>query len=274
LSIYDPSKHRQLATRFGQDIRVAILFYSSLAHWALGYPEKALADAALAVQEAREIGQAATLLPTLTLTSLSYCHCGDYESANRQVDEVIALADEKRILFWKIGGNLLKGYILARTGKPSDAIRMIKLGVDTWQSTGARVWVPIFLTGLATAYAELNQLDDAWRCVDDALATIERTNERWCEAEVNRVAGEIALNVARPDLGKAQAYFEGALAIARKQHAKSWELRAAMSMARLCRGQNKHDEARDLLAPIYSSFTEGFNTIDLHEAKALLNDFR
>ena len=85
LAIYDPSKHRQLATRFGQDVRVAILFYRSLAHWSVGYPERALADAAQAVQEARKIGQAATLLPTLTLTSLSYCHCGDYESANRQV---------------------------------------------------------------------------------------------------------------------------------------------------------------------------------------------
>jgi class 3 adenylate cyclase/predicted ATPase len=271
LAIYDPSKHRQLATRFGQDIRVAILFYRSLAHWAVGYPERALADAAQAVQEAREIGQAATLIPALTLTSLSYCLCGDYESANGQVDEVIALADEKRALFWKIGGNLPKGYILARTGKPSDAIKMIKLGVDAWQSTGARVWLPIFLTGLATAHAELDQLDDARRSVDDALTIIERTNERWCEAEVNRIAGEIVLKAAHPDAGKAHAYFERALAIARKQHSKSWELRAAMSMARLCRDEDKLAEARNLLTPVYSAFTEGFDTLDLQEAKALLD---
>jgi predicted ATPase len=272
LAIYDPSKHRQLATRFGQDIRVAILFYRSLAHWAVGYPERALTDAAQAVQEARDIGQAATLLPALTLTSLSYCYCGDYESATRQVDEVIALADEKRILFWKIGGNLLKGYIFARSGKPADAIQMIKFGVNTWQSTGARVWLPIFLTGLATAHAELNQLDDAWRGIDEARVTIERTNERWCEAEVTRVAGEIVLKAASRDLGKAQAYFEDALAIARKQHAKSWELRAAMSMARLCRHVGKPDEARDVLASVYGLFSEGLETLDLKRARALLDE--
>ena len=270
LAIYDPSKHRQLATRFGQDIRVAILFYRSLAHWAVGYPEKALADAAQAVQEAREIGQAATLLPALTLTSLSHCHCGDYDSANRQVDEVIALADEKRILFWKIGGNLLKGYILTRTGNPSDAIQMIKLGVNTWQSTGARVWLPTFLTGLAMAHSEVNQLDDAWRCVEEALTTIERTNERWYEAEVNRVAGEIVLKLAPADVTKAHAYFGRALAIARKQHAKSWELRAVMSMTRLSHDQDKVAEARDLLTPVYSAFTEGFDTLDLQEARTML----
>jgi predicted ATPase len=135
----------------------------------------------------------------------------------------------------------------------------------------ARVWLPIFLTELATAYAELNQLDDAWRSVHDALTTIERTNERWCEAEVNRVAGEIILKGARPDTGKALACFECALAIARKQRAKSWELRAAMSMARLCHDEDKLAEARDLLTPVYSAFTEGFDTLDLKEAKKLLD---
>jgi class 3 adenylate cyclase/predicted ATPase len=274
LALYDPSEHRQLATRFGQDVRVAILFYRSQAHWVMGYPERAVADAACAIQEAREIGQAATLIPALTLTSLSYSLCGDYERANAQVDEVITLADEKGALFWKIGGNLLKGCILALTSKPSDAIRMITFGVTTWRSTGATVWLPIFLIGLATAHAELNQLDDAWRCVDEALTTIERTNERWCEAEVNRVAGEIVLKVARPDAGKAHAYFERALATARKQGARSWELRAAMSTARLWRDQGKQNEARELLAPVYDRFTEGFDTLDLREAKTLLDKLR
>jgi class 3 adenylate cyclase/predicted ATPase len=272
LALYDPSEHRQLATRFGQDVRVAILFYRSLAHWAMGYPERAVADAACAIQEAREIGQAATLIPALTLTSLSYSLCGDYERANAQVDEVITLADEKGALFWKIGGNLLKGCILALTSKPSDAIRMITFEVTTWRSTGATVWLPIFLIGLATAHAVLNQFDDASRCVDEALTTIERTNERWYEAEVNRVAGEIVLKVARPDAGKAHAYFERALATARKQGARSWELRAAMSMARLWRDQGKREAARDLLAPVYGWFTEGFDTLDLKEAKAFLDE--
>ena len=101
---------------------------------------------------------------------------------------------------------------------------------------------------------------------------VERTKERWFEAEVNRIAGEIALMSPEPDAAKAQTYFERALAVARKQQAKSWELRAAMSLARLWRDQGKVQQARELLAPVYGWFTEGFDTRDLKEAKALLDE--
>jgi predicted ATPase len=123
-----------------------------------------------------------------------------------------------------------------------------------------------------SANAGLARFDDAWRCIDEATTAVETTNEKWCEAEVNRVAGEIALESPKPDAAKAQAYFERALTIARAQQAKSWELRAAMSMARLWRGQGKRNEARDLLAPVYGWFTEGFDTVDLKEATALLDE--
>jgi predicted ATPase len=123
---------------------------------------------------------------------------------------------------------------------------------------------------LGIAYAELHQFDDAWRCVDEALTLIEKTKERWCEAEVNRIAGEIMLKSPERDAAKAAAYFERALSVARKQQARSWELRAAMSMARLWRVQGKRDEARELLAPVYGWFTEGLDTLDLREAKALM----
>ena len=106
----------------------------------------------------------------------------------------------------------------------------------------------------------------------EAMNLIETTKEKWCEAEVNRTAGEIALMQPEPDAAKAKRYFERALAVARSQQAKSWELRAAMSMARLLRDQDKRDEARNLLAPVYNWFTEGFDTLDLKEAKALLGE--
>jgi len=106
------------------------------------------------------------------------------------------------------------------------------------------------------------------------MAAVETAKERWCEAEVNRIAGEIALLSPEPDVAKAEAYFVRALAVAREQQAKSWELRAAMSMARLWRDQGKRDEARDLLAAVYGWFTEGFDTLDLKEAKALLDALR
>jgi predicted ATPase len=114
------------------------------------------------------------------------------------------------------------------------------------------------------------QFDDAWRCIGEAVMLMEKTKERLREAEVNRTAGEIALKSPKPDAAKAEAYFERALAVARQQQAKSWKLRAAMSMARLWRNQGKRDQARDLLAPAYGWFTEGFDTVDLKEAKALL----
>ena len=125
---------------------------------------------------------------------------------------------------------------------------------------------------LAKSYAHLGQFDDAWRCVSETMRTIEATKERWFEAEANRIAGEIALRAPEPDGAKAQEYFERALMVARQQQAKSWELRASMSLARLWRDQGKVQQARELLAPVYGWFTEGFDTRDLKEAKALLEE--
>ena len=132
-----------------------------------------------------------------------------------------------------------QGCVLALTGKASDAVQMITSGITAWRSTGATVWTPLYLSYLARAYAELGQFDDAWRCIGEAMTAVETTKERWCEAEVHRMAGEIALMSPEPDAAKAEAYFERALAVAREQQAKSWELRAAMSMARLWRDQGK-----------------------------------
>ena len=122
------------------------------------------------------------------------------------------------------------------------------------------------------AYAELGQLDDAWRCIDEAIDKVERSKEKWCEAEVHRIAGEIALKSLTPETEKTEKYFDRALAVVRQQLAKSWELRAAMSLARLWRDQGKVQQARELLAPVYGWFTEGFDTRDLKEAKALFDE--
>jgi predicted ATPase len=133
------------------------------------------------------------------------------------------------------------------------------------------MWMPFFLSHLARAHTELGKFEDAWRSIGEAITTVETTKERWCEAEVYRTAGEITLLAPERDTAKAEAHFKCALEVARAQQAKSWELRAAMSMARLRRDQSKWDEARDLLAPVYNWFTEGFDTRDLKEAKALLD---
>jgi predicted ATPase len=167
---------------------------------------------------------------------------------------------------------LRQGLVLALTGKASHAVQTTIAGLTAFRSTGATQFVPLYLSYLARAYAELGEFDDAWRCIGEAMKMVETTKEGVWEAEVNRVAGEIALKSPEPDSVKAEAYFERALAVARAQQAKSWELSAGMSMARLWRDQGKRDEARDLLAPVYGWFTEGFDTRDLKEAKALLEE--
>jgi predicted ATPase len=134
------------------------------------------------------------------------------------------------------------------------------------------VFLPVWLSYLARAYADLGQFDDALRCIGEAMTAVQTTKERCWEADINRIAGEIALLSPAPDVAKAETYFERALSVARAQQAKSWELRAAISMARLWRDQGKRDEARELLAPVYGWFTEGFDTLDLKEAKALLDE--
>ena len=169
-------------------------------------------------------------------------------------------------------GMLNQGSVLALTRRASDAIKIITSGTVAHKSNGSMCWLPLHLSHLAKAYSELGQIDDAQSCIREATISIETTNERWSEAEVHRIAGAIALKTPEQDVGKAQTHFERALSVARQQQAKSWELRAAMSMARLWRDQGKRDEARDLLAPVYGWFTEGFDTLDLKEAKALLDE--
>jgi predicted ATPase len=275
IALYDPAEHRQLATRFAVDAGATILSYRSLARWFLGCPEAALVDADHALSDARETGHVATLILVLGLGSITHIHCGNYATANALVDELVALADEKgRSSLWKAAGMLLQGQLFALTGKAFDAVRMITSGLAAMRSTGATLQMPRYLTNLARAYAELGHFDDAWRFIGEAMTAVETTKERWWEAEINRTAGEIALMSSERDAAKAEAYFERALAVAREQQAKSWELRAAMSMARLWRDQGKPQQARDLLSPVYGWFTEGFDTLDLKEAKALLDELR
>jgi predicted ATPase len=270
LALYEPAEHRPLAMRFGQDVRVTILTYRSSALWSLGYPEAALRDANDALKNAREMGQAATLM--WALAWLPDTLCGDDAAATAHAKELVALAEEKGALYWKAVGTINHGSVLALTGRASDAIEMLISGITTLRTTGATVRMPYYLLHLARAYAELGRFEEARRFIGEAMTTAETTKEKWCEADIHRTAGEITLISHVPDAAKAEAHFERAIAIAREQRARSWELRAATSMARLWREQGKRRQARDLLVPIYGWFTEGFDTLDLKGAKALLEE--
>jgi predicted ATPase len=271
LALYDPAEHRRLATRFGADHRVAILCRRALSLWMLGYPKAALADVEHVLKDAREIGQAATLMFALQWTGTTQILCGNYAAASALFDELGALVDETGAALWEPLRMMYQGFLLLLTGNAADAVPIITSGLSAWRSTGATTGMN-FTSCLAEAYAELGQFDDAWRCMSEALTAIDTTNERWFEAEVNRVAGEVVRRSPQRDATEVEAYFNRALAVARQQQAKSWELRAAMSMARLWRDQGKRDEARELIAPVYGWFTEGFDTLDLKEAKGLLDE--
>ena len=272
VTLYDPEAHRPLVTRLGQDAQVSNLTYRSIVSWILGYPDTAIADAEKALSDAREISHAATLIYALTIPSLSQILCGNYATATMQLDEAVALANEKGASYWKATATILKGCVSALTFNAANATHMITTGLAGYRSMGATLWTPFYLSCLARAYGERGSYDDAWRCFGEAASLIETSGENWSEAEVNRMAGEIALKLPEADAARAVSYFDRALAVARQQQAKSWELRAAMSLARLWRDQGKAQQARELLAPVYGWFTEGFDTLDLKEAKALLEE--
>jgi class 3 adenylate cyclase/predicted ATPase len=273
---YNPIKHRPLALRFGQDVRVAALSYRAMAHWMLGYPTAALTDAEAALADAREIGQAATLMYVLAHANWIYLWRGNYEEVDSVAGRLVTLAQDKGAMLWKAVGMANLGGLFTLTSNSdvlkAKAIETLSAGMTMFSSTGATVWMPWYQAHLGKVRAELGQFDKAWSDVQDAVTAIESSQERWSEAELHRLAGEVAFRSAEPLATSAEDYFARALAVARQQQAKSWELRAAMSMARLWRDQGKPQQARELLAPVYGWFTEGFDTRDLKEAKALLEE--
>ena len=273
IALYKPAEHRQLAMRFGQDIMTTVLSYRCLALWSLGYPESGLKNANQAIEVARETGQAASLMFALFMISIFHIACRNYSLANDLARELFTLAEDKGALLWKASSLVFQGCSSAGSGKPADAVALITSGIDGYRSTGATALLTVSLSHLGKAYADLGQFDEGWRYINEASHIVETAEEKIWEAELNRVSGEIVMLSKPLDATTAvEQYFANALAIARKQQAKSWELRASMSLARLWRDQGKVSEARELLAPVYGWFTEGFDTRDLKEAKALLDE--
>jgi predicted ATPase len=272
LALYDPAEHRAVAIQFAYDARVAALAFGALVRWILGFPEAALADAGRAINHARETGLAGNLIYGLHSASFTHTFCGEFAVADALLDEQLALAIEKSGQNWRAYGMMQRGALLSETGKFPEAVDMLTSGITAYRHTtgGRSFYLPLYLSHLAGAHSEAGNWNEALRCIDEAIETANVTKERWCEAEIHRIAGEIALKSPERDEAKAEEYFKRALTVARHQQAKSWELRAAMSLARLRRDQGKPDEAYELLAPVYKWFTEGFGTRDLREAKALL----
>ena len=272
MALYNPAEHRPLAMRFGQSTAVSSLSFRSWALWILGYPEAARLDVEHAIKDAREIGQAATLMFALHHLIPVHIWRGNYGTANALIDELGALAHATNASLWKATAMADGAFLSALTGETSNIVSMMTSAVEAVEATGTTLLMPQSKTLVAQAHARVGEFENAWRCINEAMKSVETTKEKWFEAEVHRTAGEITLLAPKPDAAKAEAHFERALCIAREQKARSWELRAAMGMARLWRDQGKRRQAHDLLAPVYGWFTEGFDTLDLKQARTLLED--
>ena len=272
VALYNATEHRPFVTRFAVHAQVANLVSRAMVLWHLGFPNATLSDLEHALKEGREIGHAASLMGALFYASLLDGWCKGHSAERKLTEELLVLAEEKHTPFFAALGTMQRGVVLAVTGDAEAAVPMIDAGMSQYRSMNSTFLTPWYLTRLAEVQAKLGHCDEVWQRIFEAFEEMEKGGEVQHQAEINRVAGEIALLSPEIGVAKAERYFEKALAVARQQHAKSWELRAAMSLARLWRDQGKPQQARELLAPVYGWFTEGFDTLDLKEAKALLDE--
>jgi predicted ATPase len=196
----------------------------------------------------------------------------DVPAVHEQAEAAVALATEQGFPLWIGLGTILRGWALAMQGQGEEGMAQLRQGIAAWRATGAAQHVPYHLTMLADVSAHLGHVEDGLQALAEAHILVEQHEERYWEAEVHRLRGVLLLRQPRTPPAEAETWLQRALDVARRQEAKSLELRAAMSLSRLWQQQGKRDKARELLAPIYSWFTEGFDTADLQEAKMLLEE--
>jgi len=194
---------------------------------------------------------------------------GDNAVRGEWVDQLVELTTEQGFPQWRSVGTVYRGWAKVKNGDVAEGIRLMRSGLAAYRATGAELWMPQYNALLAGAHESAGQVEEGLALLGEALQIVERTGERWFAAELNRSKGELL--VRQGDAEAAEKLYYKALTIVEQQGAKIWELRAAASLARLWREQGRRGEARDLLAPVYDSFTEGFDTQDLKDAKALLD---
>jgi predicted ATPase len=269
IAFYDPQQHQHLAPYYGLDPGVMSLAVASYMLWMQGYPAQALGRIQKALALARELPH----LPTLAMVHLWVCmvhgFCRDWPRAREAAETCVQIATEHGFPYWLSGGLACRGWALAGLEQVEEGISQAREGVAITRATGAELVVPLSLAMLAEAYKGAGQTKEGLATLTEALATAHRTGERWYEAEIHRLKGEL-LWMQGADAGEVEACFQCAIEVARQQQAKSWELRAVMSLCRLWQEQGKRKEARKRLANVYDWFSEGFDTPDLQEARSLL----
>jgi predicted ATPase len=270
ISFYEPQEHhRSLVSLRGSDAGVNALSFDACCLWALGYPEQAQQRSEEALALARELGHPVSLADVLAFGACMYNKMRrDACALKGHAEELIRLSKEKAFAGWLATGTCYRGEAVAMLGQFQEGIAQMRQGMTAEQSLGTRLNQQGVLCTLAQAQAEAGRPEQGLTTLDEALAWLEETDERHWETEVHRVQGELLL--MHGDEAEAEASFHKAIEVARQQNAKSWELRATTSLARLWKRQGKREEARLILARIYDWFTEGVDTADLKEAQALL----
>ena len=268
---YTSDQRRTLGFRMGFDPGVGCRAFAALTLWLLGYPEQALARLHEALALAHALSHPYSLgLARCLATFVSQCR-RDVQAVHKHAEATIALATEQGFPLWAGLGTSLRGWALAMQGQDEDGMAQLRQGIASFRATGAALYAPYLCTLLAEVSAHLGYSEDGLRALDEAHTLVEQQEERYWEAEVYRLRGVLLLRQTGTPQAEAETWLQRALAVARRQEAKSLELRAALSLARLWQRQGKRTEAHELLAQVYNWFTEGFDTADLQEAKALLD---
>jgi TOMM system kinase/cyclase fusion protein len=266
---YDPQQHRSLAFRYGTDPGVGCQCFAALALWGLGYPAQALEKTREALTLARELSHPLSLVYALIFAARLHQDRREGQLTQERAETAMRLSTEQGFPEWVAVGGILRGWALARQGWTAEGIAQLCTSLATYRALGGELWRAYGLSLLAEAYGKVGQAEEGLRVLAEGLVAAHTSGQRLYEAELYRLNGALLLQ-ATPNVQEAEACFCRASEIARQQQAKSLELRAAISLARLWQQQGKQTEAYDLLAPLYGWFTEGFDTADLQEAKALL----
>jgi class 3 adenylate cyclase/predicted ATPase len=268
---YTPDQRRAPAFRMGQDPGVMCRASAARVLWVLGYPAQALTHLHEALALAHALSHPFTLAYAWCVAAFVSQWHRDVQAVHEQAEAAVALSTAQDFPQWAAWGTSLRGWALAMQGQGEEGMAQIRQGIAACQATGAALLVPYFCTVLAEASAHLGHPEDGLQALAEAHTLMEQQEERWWEAEVARLRGVLLLRQTGTPPAEAETCFHQALDVARRQEAKSLELRAAMSLSRLWQQQGKRAEAHALLAPVYHWFTEGFDTADLQEAKALLD---
>jgi len=273
IALYDRRQRRVLHLDSGHDTGTMCRFYRAYVLWFLGYPNQALQQSHEAGLLAQELAHPFSLAYALGSTSAVHQWRREAQAAQEQAEAALVLAREQAFPYWLNIGTIRRGWALAMQGQIEEGIQQLRQGWAQLLVTGTYLSGPWVLAQIAEALGKAGEVEEALTVVADALATVGTTSNHFYEAELYRLKGELLLRQEAHWISttEAEICFQQSITIARDQQAKSWELRAATSLGRLWQSQDKHQDAYDLLAPVYNWFTEGFDTADLQEAKSLLD---